>query len=30
LDSRYFGPIPASSIVGVVRLMVTLNLGKAW
>lgn len=28
-DSRYFGPIPASSIVGVARPLLTMNLGKA-
>ena len=28
-DSRYFGPIPVSSIVGVARPILTLNLGKA-
>lgn len=28
-DSRYFGPIPASSLVGVARPLFTMNLGKA-
>jgi len=28
-DSRYFGPIPASSIVGVARPLLTLNIGTA-
>lgn len=28
-DSRYFGPIPVSSIVGVARPLLTLSLGKA-
>lgn len=28
-DSRYFGPIPASSIVGVARPLLTLNVGTA-
>lgn len=28
-DSRYFGPIPSSSIVGVARPILTLNLGRA-
>lgn len=28
-DSRYFGPIPASSIVSVARPLITRNVGKA-
>jgi conjugative transfer signal peptidase TraF len=28
-DSRYFGPIPVSSIVGAARPVLTLNLGRA-
>lgn len=28
-DSRYFGPIPVSSIVGVARPILTLNIGRA-
>jgi conjugative transfer signal peptidase TraF len=27
-DSRYFGPIPVSSVVGVARPILTLNLGN--
>lgn len=28
-DSRYFGPIPSSSIVGVARPLLTMNVGRA-
>lgn len=28
-DSRYFGPIPVSSVVGVARPILTLNMGRA-